>query len=124
MKQGKMSLKIAPAEMMPEAVEVMPEDGQTENLPEPQLDAMTEESAAVGLPDFSPTMTTNEGFYSRDEFRQNFNSFLEFLENPATATDAFSTIVGRGGICLLIKFIIWQSAITGLSGLLIEKRKP
>ena len=96
MKQEKMSLKIAPAEMMPEAVEVMPEDGQTENLPEPQLDAMTEESAAVGLPDFSPTMTTNEGFYSRDEFRQNFNSFLEFLENPATATDAFSTIVGRG----------------------------
>lgn len=49
----KMNLKIAPAEMMPEAVEVMPEDGQTENLPEPQLDAMTEESAAVGLPDFS-----------------------------------------------------------------------
>lgn len=93
----KMSLKIAPAEMIPEAVEVMPEDGQTENLPDPQLDAMTEESAAVGLPDFSPTMTTtNEGFYSRDEFRQNFNSFLEFLENPATATDAFSTIVGKG----------------------------
>jgi len=96
MKQEKMSLKIAPAEMMPEAVEILPEDGQTENLPEPQLDAMTEESAAAGLPDFSPTMTTTSEFYSRDEFRQNFNSFLEFLENPATATDAFSTIVGKG----------------------------
>lgn len=96
MSNNKQTLKIAPADM-PEAVEILPEDGQTEDLPELQQPDMTiEESAAVGLPDYSSTMTTSEGSYSRDEFRQNFNSFLEFLENPSAATDTFSTIVGKG----------------------------
>lgn len=97
MSNNKQTLKIAPADMLPEAVEIMPEDGQTEDLPELQQPEITaQESAAAGLPDFCPTMTTSEGSYCRDEFRQNFNSFLEFLENPSVAADTFSTIVGKG----------------------------
>ena len=97
MNNNKQTLKIAPADMLPEAVEILPEDGQTEDLPELQQPEITaQESAAAGLPDCSGMMTTSEGLYTRDEFRQNFNSFLEFLENPAAANDTFSTNVGKG----------------------------
>jgi len=76
--------------------EIAPEDGQTENLPELQAETIPE-MAEVGLPEFSTEMMTNSGeTYSREEFRQNFNSFLEFLENPATATDTFGQVVGKG----------------------------
>lgn len=68
-------------------------------------------------------MTTNEGFYSRDEFRQNFNSFLEFLENPATATDAFSTIVGKGRDLSADKIYSLAERYNWLKWIIDRKRK-
>lgn len=93
-------LKISPAETTePELPEVMPDDGQTEDLPEPPTTTETGEPLAAGLPEYSaktPTATNEPGLYSPEEFRDCFASFLDFLKNPETANDAFAEVVGRG----------------------------
>lgn len=77
-----------------ELTEILPEDGQTEGLEQlSPPEVVREEQSQDGLLQSSPMM--NE-IYSRDEFRNNFNSFMEFLENPDAATDTFGHLVGKG----------------------------
>jgi len=83
-------------EMTPEAApEVVLTDGQTDNIPPAeQAQVMTQSSAAqpLGL----PTMTTNDRYYSKQEFQEVFASFFDFLKDPNAAADCFGTIQSKG----------------------------
>jgi len=77
--------------------EVLPEDGQTEELPPlPLSNPETLDVNADGLPAFSPTMTATTNNYSPDEFRAKFQSVLDFLENPAAANDCAAELLANG----------------------------
>lgn len=76
------------------AEEVTLSDGVTDNIP-PLPEQQPEVAPVDFSADFSPTMTTSN-FYSPEEFAKNFADFLDFLKNPATATDAFETLRAEG----------------------------
>lgn len=80
-------------EQQPEE-EVTLSDGVTDNIP-PLQEQQPEVAAVDFSADFSPTMTTSN-FYSPEEFAKNFADFLDFLKDPATATDAFETLHAEG----------------------------
>ena len=85
----------APLSIQPQpqaAPEITLTDGQTEQIPE--LNSQQPEQGADFLPPYS--QTTNDQFYSQAEFQKNFADFLDFLKNPATATDAFETLRAEG----------------------------
>lgn len=78
-----------------ELPELMPDDGQTAELPPlplEQAETPEELPEVIGLPTFSET--TNS--YTADEFRAKFQSILEFLENPAAANDCAAELLANG----------------------------
>lgn len=80
----------------PEVTEPQLTDGQTDNLPPaPEYSEQNPELEEVGLPNYSPT-TTSDGIYSPEEFKDCFNDFLSFLKSPEVAADAFGNIHERG----------------------------
>ena len=94
-------LKILPAEELPEVLEqpeqsaeLMPNDGQS-LPPEALAEAVTVSQGADFSPDGLATMMTSSE-YTQDEFRQKFASILEFLENPATATNCAQELISNG----------------------------
>ena len=92
--------EVLPEEQQPETIEqpsaapeVILSDGQTDNIPQPETIQFSDERQN-GLP---PMMTTtNNRFYSQEEFADVFKGFFEFLENPQTAGDVFGTIEDKG----------------------------
>lgn len=79
-----------------EVMEPQLTDGQTDNLPPaPEYSEQNPELEEVGLPNYSPTITS-DGIYSPEEFKICFNDFLTFLKSPEVAADAFGNIHERG----------------------------
>ena len=73
-------------------------DGQTQDLPEtPETSQFQDQTAAVGLPNGSPTMMMNDDrYYSQGEFESAFNEFLIFLKSPQTSLDTFEALRAQG----------------------------
>ena len=77
--------------------EVVLSDGQTEAIPEVQSIEQGINQSSDALPLGLPPMTmTNDNRYSKDEFQEVFNSFFDFLKDPAAAADCFGTIQDKG----------------------------
>lgn len=79
-------------EIMPEPVELTPDDGQT--ITPEMSEQIATESRADSLPVGLATTTTSN--YTPDEFRAKFAGLLEFLENPATATNCAQELITNG----------------------------
>ena len=94
----------AAAPEQPEAApEQMPEiilsDGQTDQIPDPAImeqDQQTTQSSDVRFLGLPQTMTTNDRYYTKDEFQEVFSSFFDFLKDPNAAADCFGTIQSKG----------------------------
>ena len=81
-----------------ELPELMPDDGQTAELPPlplGQVEAPEELPEEIGLPTFSETTATTNS-YTADEFRAKFQSILEFLESPDAANDCAAELLANG----------------------------
>lgn len=74
-------------------------DGQTDNIPEinipEQPDSQNNPSNAEFWPDSCQT-TTNDRYYSRQEFEKCFADFLDFIKNPNASIDTFETLRAEG----------------------------
>ena len=83
-------------EAAPDQPEIILSDGQTDQIPDPVImDAAENQSSDapfLGL----PTTTTNNRYYTKNEFQEVFNSFFEFLKDPNAAADCFGTIQSKG----------------------------
>ena len=80
-----------------ETAELQLSDGQTDSLPDLQpANLNSQENADLLQTSYSEMMTSDSRYFSRDEFATEFNNFLAFLKNPATATDTFETLRAEG----------------------------
>lgn len=81
-------------QQMDQLQELQPDDGTPENLSD-LIDPYNQKN--LGLPELGVMTTpTTSNLYSQDEFREKFTSFLEFLENPATANDCAMELLING----------------------------
>ena len=86
--------KMEQAEQIPELI---PDDGQPENLAEFIPEQEQNNPANLGLPEYLQTTTaTNSGIYTPEEFREKFKSFIEFMERPETASNCTLELITNG----------------------------
>ena len=78
-----------------EQPEIQLSDGQTENLPPPEMPTLNRqaapESSLIGL-----TTTTNNKYYTQEEFSKQFDDFLTFLKSPETSANTFEALRAEG----------------------------
>lgn len=72
-------------------------DGQTESIPEPELQPNQPEDFSAGCSMMTAT-TIDEGgrYYTAGEFEASFNEFLNFLKSPDVSFDAFESLRAQG----------------------------